>query len=252
MGGAGQAGPFGGESPYFETNPIGGEDLYFETNPIGGRAAGGPRPFHRRRPDERRESPPPFEVRYSDFRIRYSMFPPPFLTSRTLLRPVGPAAGRPNLRGEDLSAQSDPICDKALITRDLVLGTGRQVGAGAMLCSENDRPSFLSELVGGPKTHDRLSPDCRGCLWTAVPIPMYIGTLAPARRGARARSNDGQERGEKNSASYLAREGSFSPASSRNAAQKAEATDSDRTLVNMGETAYSQGKDEASARSSAG
>ena len=121
-----------------------------------------------------------------------------------------------------------------------------------MLCSENDRPSFLSELVGGPKTHDRLSPDCRGCLWTAVPIPMYIGTLAPARRGARARSNDGQERGEKNSASYLAREGSFSPASSRNAAQKAEATDSDRTLVNMGETAYSQGKDEASARSSAG
>ena len=64
--------------------------------------------------------------------------------------------------------------------------------------------------------------------------------------------NDGRKASKKNSASYLAREGSLSPAASRDVAQKAGAPDSDKALVNTGETAYSQGENEASARSSTG
>ena len=79
------------------------------------------------------------------------------------------------------------------------------------------------------------------------------GDHAQARRMDRPRpDNDRRKTGEKNSVFYLAREGSFSRASSRNAARKAQGGDNAKTLVNAGETAYSRGKDATSACSSSG
>jgi len=68
------------------------------------------------------------------------------------------------------------------------------------------------------------------------------GDHAPARPMDRPRLGvDGRNAGEKNSAFYLAREGSFSRASSRDAAQKAQAGDNEKTPANVGENQHSQG-----------
>ena len=53
--------------------------------------------------------------------------------------------------------------------------------------------------------------------------------------------NDRRKAVEKNSAFYLAREGSFSRTSSRDAAQKAQAGDNEKTPANTGESQHSQG-----------
>jgi len=69
------------------------------------------------------------------------------------------------------------------------------------------------------------------------------GDHAPARPDLdRPRlDNDGRNVGEKNSAFYLAREGSFSRTSSRDDAQKPQVSDNEKTPANVGENQHSQG-----------
>lgn len=101
----------------------------------------------------------------------------------------------------------------------------------AILRAELRRPFRWLKLKGVNATAAQDAPGCPRTSDHAQPRPMDR-----PRHGV-----DGRETGEGNSASYLARKGSFARASSQGFAQKAEGGNMKKSPANTGETQHSRG-----------